>query len=76
MKPQARTYYAMAAPARWRFPDPAPLEGVVSRDKVLIKATKVRPLWLGISRTYQLRIDQHMKHGQRVKGALTLQRHS
>jgi hypothetical protein len=43
IKPEARSYYTLAAATlRFKFPEPAPLDGVTSREKSLLKMVKVQ----------------------------------
>jgi elongation factor 3 len=45
VKPEAQSYYQLAAAAlRFKFPEPAPLDGVTSREKSILKMVKV--MWL------------------------------
>jgi elongation factor 3 len=43
MKPEAQSYYELgAATLKFTFPDPAPLDGVTSRQKSILNMKKVR----------------------------------
>ena len=40
-KPEAQSYYQLAAATlRFKFPEPAPLDGVTSREKSILKMIK------------------------------------
>jgi hypothetical protein len=43
VKPEAKSYYELgAATLKFRFPEPAPLDGVTSRQKSILSMKKVR----------------------------------
>lgn len=50
-KPEAQSYYQLAAATlRFKFPEPAPLDGVTSREKSILKMLKVSFTYPGASK--------------------------
>eukprot|EP00955_Chlamydomonas_euryale_P077000 362836-Chlamydomonas_euryale.AAC.4 len=67
VKPEAQSYYRLgAAQLRITFPDPAPLEGVTSREKSILKMIKVGFTYPGATKKALEGVTLHCRLSSRV----------
>ncbi|GAX78040.1 hypothetical protein CEUSTIGMA_g5482.t1 [Chlamydomonas eustigma] len=67
VKPEAQSYYQLAAAAlRFKFPEPAPLDGVTSREKSILKMVKAGFTYPGGAKKALTDISLHVRLSSRV----------
>lgn len=67
VKPEAQSYYQLgAATLRFKFPEPAPLDGVTSREKSILKMIKAGFTYPGATKKALTDITLHVRLSSRV----------